>query len=135
MKNKTRVYDVSFNIISGVFGGTCEKYWPLQPINGLKIMITLENVWEAFNYKFIPCNSLKGSLLNGSYPLITPNNNVAPATDVLHRNANNYESNPGLMTASNAELLAENQRIWKFGAPGARLTVNELLTQVRSRGA
>jgi hypothetical protein len=67
-KNNSRMYTVCFNLISGVFGGTCEKYWPLKAINGLKISIQLDNVWEAFTYKFVPCKSLVDKMLCGSYP-------------------------------------------------------------------
>lgn len=49
-----RLYEVCFNLISGVFGGTCEKYWPLKAINGLRILIQLENPTDAFVYRFIP---------------------------------------------------------------------------------
>ena len=53
-QNQPRVLEVTFNLISGVFGGTCEKYWPLKAINGLVIELQLENVTEALSYRFIP---------------------------------------------------------------------------------
>ena len=35
-KNKSRIYDISFNIISGVFGGTCESTGPCKLLMDLK---------------------------------------------------------------------------------------------------
>jgi hypothetical protein len=49
-----RTYEICFNLISGVFGGTCEKYWPLKAINGLRIQMQLENPQDAFVYRFLP---------------------------------------------------------------------------------
>ena len=45
---------MTFNLISGVFGGTCEKYWPLKAINGLIIELQLENPCECLGYRFVP---------------------------------------------------------------------------------
>ena len=54
-----RLYEVCFNLISGVFGGTCEKYWPLKAINGLRILMQLENPSDAFVYRFLPSTDEK----------------------------------------------------------------------------
>ena len=57
-----RAYEVCFNLISGVFGGTCEKYWPLKAINGLRVLIQLENPTDAFTYRFVPGNDARQHL-------------------------------------------------------------------------
>ena len=49
---QARTYELSFNLFSGVFGGTCEKYWPLKPINGLVIELQLENPVDCLRYKY-----------------------------------------------------------------------------------
>ena len=52
--NQPRAIYVTFNLISGVFGGTCEKYWPMKAINGLIIELQLENPCECLGYRFVP---------------------------------------------------------------------------------
>ena len=52
--NQPRVINVAFNLISAVFGGGCEKYWPMKAINGLVIELQLENPQECLGYRFVP---------------------------------------------------------------------------------
>lgn len=47
-------FEITFSLISGVFGGACEKYWPLKAINGLIIELQLEYPVEAFNVHLKP---------------------------------------------------------------------------------
>ena len=71
-----RVYEVCFNTLSGVFGGNCEKYWPLRAINGLRIELTLENIGDALTHKFIPKKELtKFTLPSAFSPYINSTNN------------------------------------------------------------
>ena len=37
-------FDITFTPLSGVFGGTCEKYIPLSVLEGLEVWLQLENV-------------------------------------------------------------------------------------------
>ena len=47
-------FDITFTPLSGVFGGTCEKYIPLSVLEGLEIWIQLENVKNCLKYQFLP---------------------------------------------------------------------------------
>ena len=53
-QNQPRVINVAFNLVSGVFGGSCEKYWPMKAINGLVIELQLQNPQECLGYRFVP---------------------------------------------------------------------------------
>ena len=52
--NQSRVLNVTLNLISAVFGGGCEKYWPMKAINGLVIELQLGNPAECLGYRFVP---------------------------------------------------------------------------------
>ena len=42
--DRTVSLNITFTPLSGVFGGTCEKYIPLSVLEGLEVWIQLENV-------------------------------------------------------------------------------------------
>jgi hypothetical protein len=67
--NQPRTYELTFNLISGVFGGTAEKYWPLKTINGLVIELQLENPVDCLCYKFTPYNTLTKNAITKSINL------------------------------------------------------------------
>jgi len=124
-----RTYEVCFNLISGVFGGTCEKYWPLKAINGLRINIQLENMDEAFNYRFFASRNdtsvlhhatAGGTGVRGLYADATHNiaENIPRKTIV---NGENIEIVP-LADMSLEERLAANEARWSTasGLPRTR---------------
>jgi hypothetical protein len=81
-----RTYEVCFNTLSGVFGGNCEKYWPLRAINGLRIELTLENIGDAFTYRFLPMNEMtKWTLPKAMSPYLNSTN---------YANTYSFESTP-----------------------------------------
>jgi len=98
--NQPRVLNVTFNLISVVFSGGCEKYWPLKVINGLVIELQLENPAECLGYRFVP---IKGGDIDH-----LPNVNKSSMTTLK----NNYIAG----VTSDAEQLAKiqaDQGVWE----------------------
>lgn len=58
-------FDITFTPLSGVFGGTCEKYIPLSVLEGLEVWLQLENVKNCLKYQFLPFPTMGKGGFNG----------------------------------------------------------------------
>ena len=123
--NQPRTFELSFNLLSGVFGGTCEKYWPLKAINGLIIEIQLETPVDAFKYRFKPSTTDVG---DAAYKKPTHDHSAGwyngytdKGTDAQEATAqgtaittwNTYKSAQGLVNGANVDLRPEYKKtVW-----------------------
>ena len=58
--------ELSFNLLSGVFGGASEKYIPMSVMEGMQIEIQLDNCANVVKYQFVPFPATGGFNVNAS---------------------------------------------------------------------